>query len=79
MRSSLRLGDSALAARRSTTLPQNTKPVTVIPGAPGVPGPSLWWSKPPMIAVRAPREVPVQRPDPDAGQIGDLLGGRVHA
>jgi hypothetical protein len=32
-----------------------------------------------MIAVRALREVPVQRPDPDAGQIGDLLGGRVHA
>src|SRR5580693_6222793 len=29
--------------------------------------------------VRAQREVPVQRPDPDAGQVGDLLGGRVHA
>src|SRR6202021_3673927 len=24
------------------------------------------------------REVPVQRPDPHAGQVGDLLGGRVH-
>ena len=29
--------------------------------------------------VRAPREVPVERSDPDAGQIGDLLRGRVHA
>jgi hypothetical protein len=29
--------------------------------------------------VRAQREVPVQRPDPDAGQVGYLLGGRVHA
>jgi hypothetical protein len=29
--------------------------------------------------VRAPREVPVQRSDSDAGQVGDLLGGRVHA
>jgi hypothetical protein len=29
--------------------------------------------------VRALREVPVQRPDADAGQVGDLLGGRVHA
>ena len=29
--------------------------------------------------VRALREVPVQRSDPDAGQVGDLLRGRVHA
>jgi hypothetical protein len=29
--------------------------------------------------VRALREVPVQRPDPDLGQIGDLLRGRVYA
>jgi len=29
--------------------------------------------------VRALREVPVQRADSDAGQIGDLLRGRVHA
>jgi hypothetical protein len=29
--------------------------------------------------VRALREVPVQRADPDTGQVGDLLRGRVHA
>jgi hypothetical protein len=29
--------------------------------------------------VRALREVPVQRADPDAGQVSDLLRGRVHA
>ena len=29
--------------------------------------------------VRALREMPVQRPDSDAGQVGDLLRGRVHA
>jgi hypothetical protein len=28
--------------------------------------------------VRALREVPVQRADADAGQVGDLLRGRVH-
>jgi hypothetical protein len=29
--------------------------------------------------VRALREVPVQRADPDASQISDLLRGRVHS
>jgi hypothetical protein len=29
--------------------------------------------------VRSLREVPVQRPDSDVGQVGDLLRGRVHS